>query len=252
MPVLPAFRRPVHLLRSTVLLVRTGQFRELGKKLLNRLSDEHSLVGLRIDLQGLGPTAGGGVITVRPAQHSDVTRVIDLKEPDLPRREQHDRIRRHRMLESGIQTCYVGAGPDGVPCFVQWLILPDQNSRLREVFGGWYPPLLDGEAMVECVYTHPSRRGQGVMSDATPQLLRIARDQGMHTVVTFVPTTNARSLYIHLRMGFVPYLLHLERRRLGVLRRTFLPVSSLREIAHHVPGFNATQLMVTESGNQTA
>lgn len=250
MPVPPAFRRPVHLLRSTVLLVRTGQFRELGKKLLNRLSDEHSLVGLRIDVQALARTEKRGAITVQPAQYSDVTRVIDLKEPDLPRREQHDRIRRHRMLESGIQTCYVGAGSDGVPCFVQWLILPDQNSRLREVFGGWYPPLLPGEAMVECVYTHPSRRGQGVMTDATPQLLGIARDLGMHSVVTFVPTTNARSLRIHLRMGFVPYLLHLERRRFGILSRKFLPMRSLRGMRHDVPGFDAAQLD-PESGNQT-
>ena len=88
------------------------------------------------------------------------------------------------------------------------------------------------------------------MTDATSQLLGIARDQGMHTVVTFVPTTNSRSLRIHLRMGFVPYLLHLERRRFGILSRRFVPVGALGEIERYVPGFEAAQLG-SASGNQT-
>jgi RimJ/RimL family protein N-acetyltransferase len=98
--------------------------------------------------------------------------------------------------------------------------------------------------MIEFAYTPPSRRGQGIMTAATSQILTMARGQGIRTVVTFIPTVNSQSIRIHLRMGFVPYLLHLERRRLGILRRRFVTIGSLREVEQLVPGFDAGQFQI--------
>ena len=236
-------RRSLHLLRSTLLLVRTRQFGELGQRLLHRIVDDTSLIGLRLDPLSLPQSHQGELLVrVREAQGADIARLLDLRGPDLDRRERHERSMRLRMREAGIRTCYIAEDQQGEPCFVQWLIPADQSDRLQEVFGGWYPPLNEGEAMLEFAYTPPSRRGQGVMAAATPQILGLARDRGVRSVVTFIPSGNTRSLRIHLRMGFSPYLLHIERRRLGLLRRMFVPIGSLQEIERLVGGFDAGQL----------
>ena len=237
----PSLRRPVHLLRSATLLVRMGQFGELGQKLRERLFDNTSLVGLRLDSEPqLGDRARRKDLLVRRARPSDLAGILDVGEGSLARRERRDRIMRLRMAEAEIQTCFVAEDQTGSPCFIQWLVLPDQNERLLEVFGGWYPPLDEGEAMIEFAYTIPSRRGEGIMVEATSRILSIAREHGVKRVVTFIPTVNSLSLAIHLRMGFVPYLLHLERRWMGVLHRRFIPVDSLEG---RVPGFDSSQFL---------
>jgi len=236
------FRRPLHLLRSIALLVRTRQYSELAQRFRDRLFDDTSLIGLRLDPRGVpGPSPEGAPVRVRTASRSDLTRLLDLQDTSLERGERHERAMRLQMGQSGVRTCYVAEDQKGVPCFVQWLVLADQNDVLQEVFGGWYPPLREDEAMLEFAYTPPTRRGQGIMGAATPQILGIARDRGVRSVVTFIPTGNSRSLRIHLRMGFVPYVLHLERRRLGFLKRRFVPVSSLQDVEKLVQGFDATQ-----------
>jgi RimJ/RimL family protein N-acetyltransferase len=241
-----ALRRPLHLLRSISLLVQTRQFGELGRRLRDRVIDNTSLIGLRLDSQSIaGVPAGGSPVRVRQASRSDLTSLLDLQDPTLDRRERHDRTMRLQMMDAEVQTCFVAEDQAGNPCFVQWLVFADQNEKLQEVFAGWYPPLEEGEAMIEFAYTPPSRRGQGIMTAATSQILTMARGQGIRTVVTFIPTVNSQSIRIHLRIGFVPYLLHLERRRLGILRRSFLPIGSLKEVEQLVPGFDAHQCEVS-------
>ena len=79
---------------------------------------------------------------------------------------------------------------------------------------GGFPPLADGEALLENAYTPPAYRGLGVMAAAMAQIAERARDFGARKVLTFVATDNIASLKGCQRAGFYPHLLH-RRTRFG-------------------------------------
>ena len=67
------------------------------------------------------------------------------------------------------------------------------------------------------------------MPAATSCILAEAREGGARTAITFIPAGNKGSLRIHLRMGFTPFLLHVEKRRLLVRICRKTPISALPE-----------------------
>lgn len=53
------------------------------------------------------------------------------------------------------------------------------------------------------VYVHPDHHRQGVASALLPRLIGAARELGKHTLVGGIDATNAASLDLHRRFGFV-------------------------------------------------
>jgi Acetyltransferase (GNAT) family len=128
------------------------------------------------------------------------------------------RINARHLFTTGIRTCYVAVTDEGTPCYMQYLIGPDENDKLEAAFGELMPPLAEDEALLEFAFGLEQYRHLGAMPAVVPELVRIARANGVQRIVTWVPDRNAQVLRYFERSGFVPYGIRTERYRL--FRRT--------------------------------
>jgi len=207
-------------------LVFTGRGRETWRAVTYRLYSNSASVGLRRDLSAphAAPTAKLP-IQVRPLTPDDELPWLDVREPGLSDDQVYARLGQARLLGSGLHTCHLAVEPDGKACYMQWLILSNQNDRVRAFFGNLYPRLAPDEALLEGAYTPEAYRGQGIMAAAMAQIAERADQFGARWVVTFVDEGNAASLKGCARAGFVPYLRRDERFRLFRRRVSFTPVA---------------------------
>jgi hypothetical protein len=201
--------------RDVVRLVLSGNLKKALWALRYRFSSESTSLGLRRDLTipFSGPSAKIPFV-VRPLSSSDDLATLDPRQPGISSEEMFWRLAQQRLLQSGLQTCYVAIGPDGKPCFMQWVILPSDNDRLRGTFGNLYPTLAPDEALLEGAFTPDTSRGLGVMSAAMAQIAERAAEGGARWVITFVDENNVASVKGCLRAGFAPYLKRQEKFRL--------------------------------------
>ena len=212
--------------RDLLRLVFTGRGRRVWSAVTYLLYSDSASVGLRRDLRApcLAPAAQRP-FQVRPLTPDDQLAWLDPSEPGLSDQQVYARLGQARLLRSGIQTCHVAVEPDGTACYMQWLILSNQNDQVRAFFGNLYPRLAPDEALLEGAYTPEAYRGQGIMAAAMAQIAERADQFGARWVVTFVDEGNAASLKGCARAGFVPYLRRHERFRLFRRYVSFTPVS---------------------------
>jgi GNAT superfamily N-acetyltransferase len=128
------------------------------------------------------------------------------------------------MLASELKTCYVAVTADGHPCFIQWLIGPEENAKVARHFKGVFPWLAADEALLEGGFTLEAYRGRGIMSWAIAEIAARSVEAGARWVVTFVNADNLPSLKACRRAGFVPYLRRTETWRLFRHQVTFTPL----------------------------
>jgi len=214
--------------RDLLRLAFTGRGRRMWSAVTYRLYSNSVSVGLRRDLRtacSAPPPAAKRPFQVRPLTPDDHLAWLDVREPGLSDEQVYARLGQARLLRSGIDTCHVAVEPDGKACYMQWLILSNENERVRAFFGNLYPRLAPDEALLEGAYTPEAYRGQGIMAAAMAQIAERAGLYGARWVVTFVDETNVASLKGCARAGFVPYLRRDERFRLFRRRVSFTPVS---------------------------
>ena len=89
------------------------------------------------------------------------------------------------------------------------------QARLHRSTGGLFPPLADGEVLVEGAYTFIAFRKQGAMADGMNQLLATARSEGAHSAITYVTDDNVPSLRGCANAGFELDHVRVTTRRLG-------------------------------------
>jgi RimJ/RimL family protein N-acetyltransferase len=164
-------------------------------------------------------------ITVRRLASTDDLSALDPA-PGLSADEAFWRLGQRRLLQSGLQTCYVAIAPDGKPCYMQWVIPASQNDRLKSFFGNLYPVLGPDEALLEGAYTPEAYRGKGIMGAAMAEVATRAREHGARWVITFVDQQNEASFKGCIRAGFAPYLQRQERFRWFRRQVTFAPTPS--------------------------
>ncbi len=128
------------------------------------------------------------------------------------------RVNARYLFATGIETCYVALIEGEVPCYIQYLVLPDQNDRFAEAFGEPIPPLDPGEALLEFAFTLEQYRALGVFPYAVAELAKEAKLRGAERLVTWVPEWNPHVQRYLERVGFVPFAIRRERYRL--FRRT--------------------------------
>jgi len=206
-------------------LVFTGRGRRVWGALTYLVYSDSESVGLRRDLRMpcLAPAAKRP-FQVRPLTPVDELAWLDVREPGLSDEQVYARLGQARLLRSGIQTCHVAVEPDGTACYMQWLILSNQNNQVRAFFGNLYPRLAPDEALLEGAYTPEAYRGQGIMAAAMAQIAERAGQFGARWVVTFVDESNVASLKGCARAGFVPFLRRHEAFRLFRRRVSFTPL----------------------------
>jgi GNAT superfamily N-acetyltransferase len=106
---------------------------------------------------------------------------------------------------------------------MQYLITPDQNGRLKQVFNGLFPPLHPDEALLEFLFTREEFRSSAVMPTAVTRVLEIARQRGFRRVVTYVSTVRTDLIRFYAMLGFSPFVVRRERRRMFTRRVLFTP-----------------------------
>lgn len=174
-------------------------------------------LGLRCDLRAL-PEVRPAKVAVRmePRAPGDGAAF----EGDLGRVRGDDYLEvlfRLGLCEDGVTTLYV-AGPDDDPIYAQWLVQTDDQDLMHAHAPGRYERLAPGEVLLEGAYTFAAYRRMGAMADGMAQLLRIARDAGAETAITYVSDDNVASLRGCAAVGFVADHVRRSSRRLGVRR----------------------------------
>jgi RimJ/RimL family protein N-acetyltransferase len=144
-------------------------------------------------------------LVVRPVEGSEELSLFNPQATGITGEGLSARLSRLDFLRSGIGTCYVALTPDEKPCYVQWLIGPQDNDSIQQRYHRIYPRLGPNEAMLEAAFTFESFRGRGIMPCAMSQITEKARDLGARYVNTFVGDDNIASLKGCKHAGFVPY-----------------------------------------------
>jgi len=206
-------------LRAALSLIRHGHAGEVIRELRRRLYSTRRSYCLLRDLSVEFPSPQAKIaIAVRRLEEEDVPAILDVSRRQTGS-DRSARMRRLRLIEYGIPTCYVAVTSDGTPCYLQWLMGHEQNERIRTFFGGEYPRLDRNEMLLENAFTAESFRGMRIMPCAMSRIAEKANQSHADRVITFVDEANIPSLKGCERAGFVPYLLRTERSRF--FRRSF-------------------------------
>lgn len=128
---------------------------------------------------------------------------------------------------AGVRSLYVADGATGRPAYAQWLVRAADQDRIHEHSPGRYPRLGPDEVLLEGAYTFRDYRRMGMMADGMAQLLRIARDEGFRSAITYVGAENVASLRGCANVGFGLDHVRQNRRRL-LLRRSRMTVADAR------------------------
>jgi hypothetical protein len=182
--------------------------------------------GLRCQVDDIPPRPAARIgFTVRPLDAADLDRVLPVT--GLPTAELRYVHAHRRMWEEGLRTPYAGWADDGRPCYVGWLVDgATQREAVRRLFGGLFPVLGDGEALIEASWVPPHSRGLGVMAPAVNDLIRVAaRLPGVTSAVTYIDHGNEPSVRGAVRAGFRVEVARHERWRLFRRRLSWEPAS---------------------------
>jgi GNAT superfamily N-acetyltransferase len=216
----------VNSLRRGLWLLRKRHYRPLLRRLRLRAWSDTVSIGLDYDPRVQPALRMPRIpVEVRPIRPGEIPAFTDLPGAGAPRTLALTRANARYLLESGLQTCYVGL-IDDEPAYMQFLITADQNERLSEVFDGRFPPLADGEALLEFAFTLPEHRARPVMPTVLLRLIELAAEQGARRVVAYSQVENAKLIRFFLRLGFAPFCVRTDKWRLLVRRVEFRPADS--------------------------
>lgn len=157
-------------------------------------------------------------ISVRPLQERDFAALFGAGKDQDPG-DRMEAALRLAFIAKGARRGFVAADTrTDTACYVQWLFGAQDNDFIRRLKG--FPPLEEGQALLENAYTPPAYRGLGIMSAAMALIAERATEIGARQVFTFVGVDNIASLKGCQRAGFHPVLLHdCVRLGFGLIRR---------------------------------
>lgn len=209
-------RRLLRLGAHAAELLRRRNGAEALRAVRLRLSSQSLHYGLRRDVTvpfSAPPTKIE--LTVRPLAPQDDLSFLDSA-PELSADAARTRRGQRHLVAAHLPVCWVALNPAGKIAYMQWLISPKDNERIREQWGGSFPQLRPDEALLEGAYTPEAYRGQGIMPHAMARIAESAQALGARWVITFVADDNIASLKGCKKAGFSPYL---ERRQSWLLFR---------------------------------
>jgi len=210
------------IIEITKLLLIRGRFSLVFNEICRRLHSNRLQYGLRCDLTKAFQAPQARIhIRIRPFRNSDMPMLFAFKDQTMGDEEVMDRIRRLRMLKSGIQKCYVAVTENEVPCYIQWLIGPKENEKVQQFFNGGFPLLAHNEMLLEFAFTHEAYRGLRIMPSAMAKIAEKGADFGASSIMTFVDSSNTPSLKGSKRAGFVPFMTRRDKWRFFQRKVTF-------------------------------
>lgn len=212
-----------------------GHPKLLFDEVVRRIYSEDTYYGLRRDL--LLPFEAPEAkmpLRIRPLRESDIAKLLNPREA---RRQSalKDYLQRLFLLRSEIPTCYVATTAEDEPCYMQWLMGPQDNAGILAFFRGGFPPLGPDEMLLEGAYTPAMYRGFGIMSCAMAKIAELGRDFGARRIITFVRSNNEAALKGCKRAGFLPFTIRTAQWRYFKRKLNFIPLSP-------VPGGNVVSI----------
>lgn len=209
-------------------LLLDGQVSKFWKVAHSQLHSERTWFGMRKKLGEKSQKPKAKIdISVRLIEERDLDYLLSTEGMTAEDAKLVDWQR--KLLQAKFQNCYVAVTNDDTPCYMQWLISPDENKNILEAFDGLFPELKQHEALLEGAYMHPSFRGLGIMPDAMYQVSEMAKKINATEAITFVGTDNIASLKGCKSCGYYPYTL-LKKKWFLFKKDIFLeaiPVSTL-------------------------
>jgi GNAT superfamily N-acetyltransferase len=209
----------------TLDLLAERRYGDVARGVAARVHRRGTSFGLRRDLAVPFAAPEAKIpLHVRPLRSEDIP---VLFEAEVSIREAAEMAARRKHLAAAIPQCYVAIDErDGTPCYFQWLMGPQQNSKIRALFGkGWFPVLAPDEALLENAYTPPHYRGNGIMPAAMARIAERAAEIGCRNVITFVASDNSASLHGCAKAGFAKYVAREETETFGRFHRLcFVPL----------------------------
>jgi hypothetical protein len=196
--------------KKGISLIRTGHFKTFFKTLIKRIYSSKLSLGLRRDMSTEFPHPKAKIdISIRPLKEQDVSLLLSLD--GLSEAETRMVEVQRNLINAGFNNCYVAVTGDDTPCYMQLILTPSENSKIRQYFGMLFPTLLEKEALLEGAFMHQTFRGQKVMPDAMHRISQKAREMGADSVITFVTSNNIPSLRGCKSCGFSPYVVRKEK-----------------------------------------
>jgi hypothetical protein len=209
--------------RRVVQGLRKAGARRAARRLKGRLWSDYVHVGLTSDLSAPPVRRSRLPIEMHPASPATFTGFQDEFIKASPR-DALEALGRQQMCDARVETLYVARAGDGRPVYAQWCVTPSVQPTLARLCPGYYPPLRDGEVLLEGAYTFTAFRGLRVMADGMSQLLRYAREAGARRALTYVNINNVAALRGCVACGFHADLIRADRWRFGCRRSAFQPL----------------------------
>jgi len=207
-------------------IIMSGNPGILLKEVLRRMRSETSYYGLERDLAKPAAMPASRIpIIIRPLMEQDLPFILARDGNGRSEPELKDRARRALLIKAEFSRCFVAADPNNRPCYMQWLIGPEENKKVQDYFKGGFPLLEPDEVLLEGAYTPPQYRGLGIMSCAMFQISEKGKGLGAGRAITFVHKNNAAAIAGCNRAGFHEYLIRED------VWRNFKRTLSFRRIA---------------------
>jgi GNAT superfamily N-acetyltransferase len=214
-------------LEMVMAILGHGHPKLLIDEVMRRIYSEDTYYGLRRDmfLPFEAPEAKMP-IRIRPLREQDIPKLLEPKEA----RKQSalkDHLQRLFLLRSELPTCYVAVTGEDEPCYMQWMMGPQDNASILSYFRGGFPPLGPDEMLLEGAYTPAKYRGLGIMPCAMAKIAEQGRDFGARRIITFVRSDNETALKGCKRAGFLPFTIRTAQWRYFKRRLNFIPLSPI-------------------------
>ena len=126
--------------------------------------------------------------------------------------------RRRAIWEAGFEGGHVAVTDDGDPAYLQWLIPPHQNDKVRDYWGPLFPDLNGDTALVEGAWVPPAYRKRNVMSQALGMISEVVgktSDEDVRYAIAFVQSDNRGAMVGTMGAGYELFLTRTERWRVG-------------------------------------
>src|SRR5437667_8539330 len=118
-------------------IVQQGQTDGLVDLVKERWDSELVSFGLRRDLTIPFTVPDASMpLRVRPLREDDIPNILGMKAATITDEGREERLTRRRILDAGIDKCYVAVTSDDTPCYMQWLIGPSENRKVQTYFKG--------------------------------------------------------------------------------------------------------------------
>lgn len=181
-------------------LVRRGQLRPAVKSAGRLAWSTSREYGMRRDLSlPFDPEPARIEIRVRPAEPRD----LDLLFAPSAGDSRTQLWRQERLVVANIPTCWVAVDPDEIPCFMAWLIRPQQNQLMKSEIGPGFSLLAPDEVLMESGFTPQRYRGLRIGPDAISRILQNAGPDA-RWAWAYTGIDNRRAQLSLSRAGFAP------------------------------------------------